>query len=126
MRAGRRTRRKPNGAMEAPAVSPTQDQEIAKNGNPASQPIRKASKGVRPYHVAKSPAAPGGANIGKFVLGNARAIVMPQRTAAMYGVDEDKMPPPIAHAVFSLTFLLSACGRQVTGIAVPGASPTPN
>lgn len=36
------------------------------------------------------------------------------------------MPRRLALAAFSLTFLLSACGRQVTGIAVPGASPTPN
>jgi hypothetical protein len=32
----------------------------------------------------------------------------------------------ISLAFFSLTFILSACGRQVTGIAVPGASPTPS
>jgi hypothetical protein len=44
----------------------------------------------------------------------------------MYGVDEDNMIRRISLAVFSLTFLLSACGRQVTGIAVPGASPTPS
>jgi hypothetical protein len=76
---------KPNGAINVPKVCPNQAQVIAKNVNPASQPFQKALIGLRPYHVAKSPAAPSGAKIDRFVVGNARAIAIALRTATRDG-----------------------------------------
>lgn len=64
-----------------------------------------------------------------FVLGNARASATAETIAQMNGIHEDTMLRRISLAFFSLTFMLSGCGRQVTGLApvgVPGASPTPS